>query len=100
MVRAIESYRAARKNDDRESKAVMQYHPAFSPKEHRHSYLSKPPSKYMPHMNGNGYCETPKRERSTANPTVILAAWQRLNNKKRSNNKHKSWKKRRSSGLH
>lgn len=109
VVRAIETYRAARRNEvrgtDQSATTFGDY-----PKVVRRSFLSKPPSKYMPHYNGGQFYEyvRPKKVKPvmidpvTGLPIVIpiLSARERHNNKRRHNTKHRAWKKQRSSGLH
>ena len=110
MVRKIETYRAARRNEVRGTDQVALTFGEY-PKVMRRSYVSKNQSKYMPHYNGGMFYEfvRPKKPKMdhiidplTGLPIIspILSTRERHNNRKRKNTKHRTWKKRRSSGLH
>lgn len=66
-MRSASSYRGVRRNKWRADKtagswaAADLYYHEFSPKHHRRSFVSKNPSKYMPHDRGKQYANAVKR---------------------------------------
>lgn len=108
-MRDAETYRGARRLV---STKVMEYYskPAVIQK----SFLSKRPSKYMPHTSGNGFVPNLSYPKASLNAAAtaeamlarglpiprILSNREMHNNKRQRNTKRRMWKAKRRSGLH